>query len=247
MQRLRWCVAAMAALAIIAIILVGAPHVGPENLFGAPLMMGAFAPVLNPEGFEGLKARAFPERAGQPELIPHIIWDTLTYTSGTTTQLIFFRAAQANPLLGNMLSGGQLPAPQWFCIHNLFFDLLIDATTAAGGETGALDDVAKLMLVGSPTFLFQLQDKQYGPYPLRVVHGSGGPQGVGYGTFTAEESIQVGRNDFADGGWDWRGQILIPPMANFNVTVNWNAAQTLASGNSLVSFGMVGGLYRSVK
>lgn len=220
-------------------------QVGGESF---PLVLGLIGTTpLVPRTFGELKQLAFPQSAQVPELIPHIIWDTLTYTSGTTTQLIFFRTAQGNPRLGNMLSGGMLQAPQWFEIHNLGFDILIDATTAAGGETGALDDVAKLMLVGSPTFQLVFQDKNYGPYPLSHLHGSGGPAGVGYGTFTAEESIQVATNSYPDGGWDWKGRIVIPPMANFNVTVDWNAAQTLASGNSLVRFWMYGGLYRSIK
>ncbi len=62
-----------------------------------------------------------------------------------------------------------------------------------------------------------------------------------------DSAIQVANNSYPDGGWDWCGKILIPPMANFNITVDWNAAQTLASGNSVVRFFMVGGLYRSVK
>lgn len=199
-----------------------------------------------PKTRQQLYALAYPETANQPEAISHIIFDTQQYVSGTTTTLTFFATQQSDPTLSNLDQAGAFTDPQWFELHNWGLDILADATTAAGGETGALDDIQKLMLVGRPVFTFFMSNKQYGPYPLSFLHGSGGAQGVGYGTFTAEESIQVGNNSFPDGGWNWRGNVIIPPKVGFKVQVQWSAAQTLAIGNTQLRLFNAGVLHRRV-
>lgn len=193
-----------------------------------------------------LEEMANPEGAGLGESIPYVLFDTQLYTSGTTTEQTFFIAAQNDRTLSNLQGGSQLPDPQFFEIHNLGFDILADATTAAGAETGALDDVAKLMLVGRPFFVLTISDKQYGNAPLSLLHTSGGPVGNGWGTFTAEESIQIATNSWPDGGWNWNGSVIIPPKVGFSVVIRWSAAQTLAIGNTQLRFWMAGVLHRRV-
>lgn len=206
-----------------------------------------FGPPVIPRSFRELDQLISPEKYDAGEAIPYILYDTQLYTSGTTTEQTFFTQATNDRTLSNLGGApGQLPDPQYFEIHNLGFDILADATTAAGTEVGALDDVAKLMLVGRPFFQMFISDKLYGNGPLSFLHTSGGPLGNGWGTFTAEESIQVATNSYPDGGWNWQGGVIIPPKVNFSVVARWSAAQTLAIGNTQLRFWLLGILHRRV-
>jgi len=205
--------------------------------FGPPvvaLTKGELDRIANPEDFQ------------EGETVPFCLFDTQLYTSGATTELTYFTAAQADRTLSNLQGGSQLPDPQYFEIHNIGFDILADATTGAGAETGALDDVAKLMLVGRPFFVLTISDKLYGNGPLSLAHTSGGPVGNGWGTFTAEESIQIATNSYPDGGWNWHGGVVIPPKVGFSCVIRWSAAQTLAIGNTQLRLWMLGLLHRRV-
>lgn len=213
----------------------------------ALMLVGAIGQPVIARSRQELNFLSFPVETGQNEAVPWVLFDSQTYTSAATTTLTFFGAAQANRTLSNLSQGGQLPEPQYFEIYNLGFDLLKDATTDAGAETGALDDINKLMLVGQPIFTLEIANKNYGQFPLSFLHTSGGFWGVGWGTFTAEESIQIGNNSVPDGGWNWHGGVIIPPKQNFSVVVTWNAAQTLTGGNPVMRFWMSGTLHRSVR
>jgi hypothetical protein len=194
-----------------------------------------------------LDALALPSNARQPEALPWILYHQKTYTSGTTTKLTFFDAVESDDTLGNMETQGSLPDPQYFEIHYIGADFLLDATTAAGGEVGAIDDVAKLLFTGRGTWTLSIAKKAYGPFPLSFLHASGGPTGFGWGTFTAEESIQYANNGIFDGGWCVGGALIIPPKVGFSFEVRWSAAQTLNAGNTGVRAWMAGVLHRQVR
>lgn len=193
-----------------------------------------------------LEQMANPQASQGGESIPFVLFDTQTFTSASTTELNYFVTSSTDPTITNMQGPGVLPDPWFLQIFNLGYDVIIDGTTQAGTETGALDDVAKIMMVGRPVFTLTISDKKYGQYPLSFLHTSGGAYGVGYGTFTAEESIQFATNSVPDGGWNWYGSVIIPPRVGFSVNVRWAAAQTLQGGNPPTRFWMSGILHRRV-
>jgi hypothetical protein len=211
-------------------------------------MMGLIEPIITPKTKQQLAQIVDPQvvAGGQSEATPWVLYDTQLYTSAATTTQTFFATQQNDRTLSNLLQAGALTDPQYFEIFNLGFDVLQDLSTSAGAETGVLDDIQKLMLVGRPIFTLTISDKNYGPFPLSFLHTSGGAVGMGWGTFTAEESIEYGNNSLPDGGWNWRGSVVIPPKVGFSVTVQWAAAQTLAAGNPQVRFWMAGCLHRRV-
>lgn len=214
---------------------------------GTGLHLALIAPPVKARTFAELNILANPVEAQQGEAISHILYDTQTYTSAATTRLTYFSATQTDRTLSNLQAGGQLPDPQWFEIHNIGFDVLADGTTnAAATELGVYDDIQKLMLVGRPTFQLNLSDKQYGPYPLSFLHTSGGAVGQLTGTVAASAVFQFANNSVPDGGWNWRGSVIIPPKVGFNVEVVWTAAQTLAIGNTPLRFWFAGVLQRRV-
>lgn len=210
-----------------------------------PLLLGMIAPLIVPKTFQQLREIANPSQPGQSEATPWVLFDSQTYTSAATTVLNFFQTQQNDRTLSNLLQGGALTDPQWFEIYNLAFDVLNDATTGAS-ETGIGDDIQKLMLVGRPIFTLAISDKNYGPFPLSYLHTSGGFVGNLTGTTAAGGSTQIGNNSIPDGGWNWRGSIIIPPKVGFSVQVQWAAAQTLAGGNPVLRFSMAGCLHRRI-
>lgn len=193
-----------------------------------------------------LAAQANPVSAGQPEAIPWFLYDTQTWTDNSTTNATFFQTVQTDKTLGNMESAGQLPDPQYFIVHYVTCDLLRTPTTAAGDKVGALDDIDLFLKSGRAMFTFKMSNKDYGPFPLTLCHSTGGATGVGYGTFTAEESIQQANNGIpGSGGFPFGGSIVIPPKVGFSVRVETAAAVDMTA-NLSVRMGLAGVLYRRV-
>lgn len=204
-------------------------------------------PQVRAKTRQQLMAIANPETTGQPEAIPHVLYDTQLYTSASTVAMQFFASQQPDPTLSNMDQAGTLPDPQFFEVWNLGCDLLIDGTlSSVNVEDGALDDVAKFFMLARPVFTLVIASKNYGPYPLSFLHTSGGPFGVGYGAAAATTGVQFGTNGPPDGGWNWGGAVVIPPKGSFRVNVSFASAQTLRSGNTQVRFWMGGVLHRRV-
>lgn len=207
-------------------------------------------PVL---GYDDLVASANPRSAQVPESIPWWFYDTQTYTSASTTQLTFFAATTASRDLSNLESGGQIPDPNFFAIHYLFADFMSNAagtpyetsTTAAAQNVGAIDDVGRLLLSGRGRMTLTISDKRYGPWPLSVTSGTGAAQGFGWGTTTAEETVQYGHNTLQNNGAYIGGKIMIPPKVGFSIVTDWPAALTLTS-DYRIRLTMYGVYYRRI-
>lgn len=201
-----------------------------------------------PKSYAELRRASRPGggRSVGPEYYAAPLYDTQTYLDASSTELTFFGANQTNKTLGNLPQGGYLPEGQFFAIDHITVDMWPDAgwaTTAAGGVTGIANDVGLLLYQGRPVWTLTLNQKPYGPYPLIQAGGSGGVAAFGYGTFTAEESIQFGANMV---GCQHIGQtLIIPPSINWSITVQWAAAQDLTD-DYRIRFGLQGVQYRPV-
>lgn len=193
-----------------------------------------------------LRAAATPPSGHSQESIWHCAFDTQTYTDNSTTSLTFFQATNTDRTLSNMDAAGMFPAPQTFQIHNICADFLTAApvSTNAGDVVGDLNDLALLLLTSRATWTLNISNKAYGPYPLTLLHGTGGPTGFGWGTFTAEESIQYARNEPSP-GWNYYGRVIIPEQTNFNLVLNFAAAQNLTA-DWRIRISMLGVLARRV-
>ena len=201
-----------------------------------------------------VNAAATPPSGNAAEAIWHQLYDTQTFTSAATVTLTFFRAAVADQTLSNMPQGGVLPVPQTLQIYDITLDILsvlpVTLDTAVGPLTtaGVLNDLS-LVIFGSgqrPTWTLGISDKNYGPYSLTVLHGTGGPAGWGYGSSiaTSSGSIQYARNEPAP-GWNYYGNIIIPSQVNFSLVMNWAATATLTA-NKLLRTSFFGVLNRRV-
>lgn len=203
-----------------------------------------FTPSLRLGGksIEQLTAQARPI-TGLPETVPWYFFHRKTYTSTTTVALAYFDQTETDPGLSNMELAGQLPTPQFLEIYSFHTDVLSIVTTAAGGTGGAIADNVVLRRSGRGRWSFELSGKTYGEFPLTGIGPVGNPSGFGWGTFTAEESIQYS-------GWAacftaLDPIITLPPTTGFRGRHRWNAAQTL-SADTVLEFGLWGALHRKV-
>lgn len=239
---------------LFAAVAVLVPELSAQDTGGFLLLSASFMPVAPGPivpGYSALRSRANPRSAGVPETIPHWLYATQTYTDNSTTQLTFFTDNQANRSLSNLQSGGSLPDPQYLTIFGIYCDIInatadTYVTTAAGGTSGAINDIGSLVMVALPRFVLRIQSKDYGPWPLSVCHATGGATGFGWGTFTAEESLQYANNGVMGKGAEINGFITIPPRGDFSVTVDWNAAANI-TGDYRVRMTLFGLLSRAVK
>lgn len=185
--------------------------------------------------------------AGQSEAIPYVLFDSQTYTSAVDTSLTFFQQVQSDKTLSNMMASGQLVADYYLEIWGINLDIIIPASSSATGLTGAWADMDDLMWTGRPTFRFEMNDKNIGPFPCSYFHASGGIQGYGYN----ENSAGAVKDEFAnwgifDGGFWVGGSVIIPPQSGFLVELRWPLAVTLLLGNPLIRVNLVGTMHRNV-
>lgn len=209
-----------------------------------------------------IRGLSFAQWAGQATapsgLSPECIWDqrydTQAYVSAATTLLNFFQTTNVDPTITNMQAAGQFPDPQFFGIHDICCDFVPGG--AAGGNasyvstvnaanTGQLSSIGLLMFVGRPIWTLSISDKNYGPYSLTVLHGTGAVQGYFVGTGVALDHVEYGHNTVAS-GWNYCGSLIIPPKVNFLYSVRWAAAQTLVGGNMNIRLSQFGVMARRV-
>lgn len=213
-------------------------------------MFGAhFTPLTNDQ----VRQLSQPPSGGVAECIYHQYYDTQLYTSAVTISSKFFQVPNADQTITNLPQGGQLPAPQLFQIYDVCLDILpvtpVSLATAVGPAvaTGILNDMA-LIIFGSaqrPVWTINISNKNYGPYSLTALHGTGGPTGwfAGSSIATSSAFLQYGRNDPTP-GWNYLGRMVIPEQVNFFLEIDWAAAATLVAGNPFLRISWFGVLNR---
>lgn len=191
--------------------------------------------------------------AQSPEGTPWWLYNTQTYTSGTSTILTFFTATDTNEDLTNQPSGGVLPADNVLFLHGIYIDYFLSAGTAwvtssAGVVTGALDNIGQLVLSGRGRLILKIRSKDYGPWPISVFQGLGGVTGGASGTYAATTDLSWGHNaqGVGVGRGDLGGAIAIPPQTQFKVQLIWPSAITL-TGDHRIRVTLHGALYRNVQ
>lgn len=190
--------------------------------------MGGFGSPFAARTRQQVEAMATPPSGAAAESIWHQLYDSQTFTSASSTKLVFYQTANSDKTLSNIDQGGTLPRFQTLQIHNICMDILstIPVSTSAT-LTGVLNDLALLTigLAQRPTWTLTLSAKAYGPYSLTTLHGTGGPDGFGFSSDGAE-IIQYARMDNSP-GWNYYGRVIIPEQVSFDMTVNYAATATL--------------------
>jgi hypothetical protein len=148
------------------------------------------------------------------EVIPHILYDTQTYTTAVTTILPFFTSVPANDAVSNVNPPATLPNPSSFLIKNIgiFFPNTFE-TVVQGGAAAALasqfNDI--LLLVNTGIARLTIGDKPYGPWPMyRLPIGTFPKQQYTAAGAAAANVITAGLRGSQAGGdlRRWRNELL---------------------------------------
>lgn len=189
---------------------------------------------------------ATPPSGRSQEAIWDQRYDSQTYPTTGVTSLTFFTATNADKTLSNMEAAGQFPAPQSFQIHQICADIFPSAAGASSSATiaGNVDDMQKILFQARATWTLVISSKQYGPYSLTTLHGTGGPQGMISSTVAAV-SEQHARNEVSP-GWNYCGGLIIPEQTSFSIVVNFQGTLVPVAVTHLIRLSLFGVLQRRV-
>jgi len=214
---------------------------------GIALAFAGFGVPFRPQPNAVVRQNATPPGGDSAEVIWHQLFDTQTFTSAATTRLQFFTTTNADRTLSNLEQGGTLPSPQSLQIHNITCDFLaIVPVSTSATLTGVLNDFA-LLTIGSgqrPVWTLNINNKDYGPYSLTTLHGTGAPQGFGFSGDGAEVIEYAHAADTP--GWNYFGRVTILPQNAFRLTVDYAATATL-TGDTRVRVSLWGVLNRKTQ
>lgn len=182
------------------------------------------------------------------EVIQDVLFDTLTYTSGSTTELIFFAQSLASVKrdITNMSQPGMLPNPESFLVMapRIFVKWVPTlSTTVAASVVGDL-----ALLFNTAIVTFQFGNKKYGPIPAWMFSAGGGMdiRVAGAGAEATDEFFSYGQL----GGplFAFFPHTMISPLQNFNATIAWpSGAVTMGAGNPAISVVLEGQRARAVQ
>jgi hypothetical protein len=191
-------------------------------------------------------AAATPPSGRSQEAIWHQLYDTQTYLAAGVTTLNF-GLVNVDKTLSNFEANNQLPAPQSMQLYNICCDIF--PTTAglsnnvAPTAVGNLNDMQKILFQARPTWTLGISGKNYGPYSLTDLHGTGGPGGFIAG---AEVTlVQHARNDVSP-GWNYCGSIIIPEQTTFTFTINFQGVLVPVAVDHFIRISLFGVLQRRV-
>lgn len=183
--------------------------------------------------------RGYVTQANQGlEVIPHILYDTQTYTTAVTTVLPFFNSTPANESISNVNPPAILPNPNSFLIKNIGVFFPVELTTTDQGAADAaipspFNDIVELVNVG--ICKLTIGDKPYGPWPIYRLPIGTFPKLTGLGAAGAEAANLLTMYGNTDGPlYPLLPPLLIAPMQRFRLTLEWPAgAVTLLASRSI--------------
>jgi len=197
------------------------------------------------KSYEQLKTLSQPQarRGGASECYAHAFYDTESYVDVTTLFLDFFVTTKANRQLSNLSPAGALPVDMFFEIYHFMVDVLYPKSDVAWADYQML--LQGTGAEGGPIFSFILADKNYGPWPLTLLHGTGGITGFGLGPAAAAVE-EYANNSIPDGSLFQDGALVIPPNTGFSARIEWAATCDIAA-NKYLRLTMAGVLHRAIR
>ena len=170
------------------------------------------------------------------EVVQDVLYDTLTYTSATTTELIFFAQSLASVKrdITNMAQPGMLPNPESFLVVAPRIMVKWAPTFATTVAASTVSDLALLFNTAILTFTFGR--KQYGPFPGWMFSAGGGPD-IRWSAAGAEATNKYFTYGQLGGPvFTFFPHLMISPLQNFSLSMSWpSGAVTLGAGNPAIS------------
>jgi hypothetical protein len=168
------------------------------------------------------------------EIIQDTLWDSLTYTSASTTSLTFFveSIATVKNDITNMQQPGMLPNPESFLVQAVRIFMKWTPTSAATLAANVANDIA--LLFNTAIFTAKFGNKTYGPWPAWMLSAGGGPDI----RLSANATPPIITSYAQLGGplWSLFPSLMISPLQAFQASLTWpSGAVTLGAGNPVIS------------
>lgn len=183
------------------------------------------------------------------EEVPSVLYDTLTYTDNTTTELRFFQQVNVAEDLSNMTNSGMLSNPEAFLIQNISIFMRTNVQTDDAGAAGAFasqfNDI--VLLANTGIAKLKIGNKNYGPWPIWRLPASTFPKGA-LATAGAEAANLV--HDYAqiDGPlYSLFPNLMLSPLQKFILTLSWPSGAVNLTGNVVIQVLFDGQLARSIQ
>lgn len=175
------------------------------------------------------------------EVVPYVLYDTVTYTDNSSTDLLMFNTVRATADLGNLQQPGMLPNPQSFLIQGI--RLYGKYTSAVQTTVAAQQWNDLILLVNTGIFRLTIGEKRFGPFPLNYLSAGTYVQGPLAGANSNFAGyMQVGGPIFGV-----FPNLMIAPLQNFYVNLQWPAGAVDLSGNFILSVSFDGQMARAVQ
>lgn len=165
------------------------------------------------------------------EVIPDQLYDVQTYVDNTTLELNFFNAVRANKSISNMTQPSVLPNPESFLLQAIRIkfnnQVETDDAGAAGPLASQMNDIALLQNTGR--FQLTIGHKIYGPWKLWPMPAGSGLMGFMASAGAEAANLVHGYANTFGKLWGMFPHLMIAPLQNFQVDLNWPAAVNLSA------------------
>lgn len=169
------------------------------------------------------------------EIIPDVLYDTLTIGSGagSTPELRFFQQTNVNLDISNMKQSGMLGNPEAFLIQNIrfFFKVTanIIASAAAGPFTGLFNDIVLAANTGIAELT--IGNKKYGPWPIWMLPAANYMQGVVSSAGATAANTAVAYGQIGGPLYPLFPNLMLSPLQPFVMSVRWPSGSPALSAN----------------
>ena len=185
------------------------------------------------------------------EVVPAVLYDTLTITSGagTTSELRFFQQTNVNLDVSNMKQAGMLGNPEAFLIQNIrvFYKLTaqIIAAAAAGPFTGLFNDevLASNTAIGELT----IGNKKYGPWPVWMLPASNFVKGSISSAGATAANVAVAYGQLDGPLYPLFPNLMLSPLQPFVFSYRFPSGSPALSANLVTETLFDGQLARSIQ
>jgi hypothetical protein len=185
------------------------------------------------------------------EVVPAVLYDTLTVTlgAGTTPELRFFQQTNVNLDISNMKQGGMLGNPEAFLIQNIrvFFKIPanIIVSAAPGPFTGLFNDIVLLANTGIAELT--IGNKKYGPWPLWMLPAANFVKGSISSAGATAANVAVAYGQLDGPLYPLFPNLMLSPLQPFVMSVRWPSGSPALSANTVTEVLFDGQLARSIQ
>lgn len=183
------------------------------------------------------------------EEVPSVLYDTLTYTDNTTTELRFFQQSNVARDISNMTNAGMLSNPEAFLIQCISIYFRTTVETADSGAAGAFasqfNDI--VLLANTGIALLKIGNKEYGPWPIWRLPASTFAKGAM--SQAGAEAANLAHNYAQLDGplYSLFPNLMISPLQKFTFFLQWPSGAVNLTANVVVQSLFDGQLARSVQ